>query len=86
MNLRKVRALAGDLWFARGEAYFQEGRVKELIEHNGKHSAIVSGTHGWAEFHEAQLATLDTTLVALHSDVAFGSFIPKLNASALRWQ
>jgi hypothetical protein len=38
LSLRNVRALAGDLWFARGEAYFQEDRVKELIEHNGKRS------------------------------------------------
>jgi len=47
LNLRNVRALAGDLWFARGEAYFQEDRVKELIEHNGKRSAIVSGTRDY---------------------------------------
>jgi uncharacterized Zn finger protein len=47
LNLRNVRALAGDLWFARGEAYFQEDRVKELIEHNGKRSAIVTGTRDY---------------------------------------
>jgi uncharacterized Zn finger protein len=47
LNMRNVRALAGDLWFARGEAYFQEDRVKELIEHNGKRSAIVSGTRDY---------------------------------------
>ena len=46
-NLRNVRALAGDLWFARGEAYFQEDRVRELIEHSGKRSAIVSGTRDY---------------------------------------
>jgi uncharacterized Zn finger protein len=47
LNMRNVRALAGDLWFARGEAYFQEDRVKELIEHNGKRSAIVTGTRDY---------------------------------------
>lgn len=54
LNLRKIRALAGDLWFARGEAYFQHGRVGELSEHDGKLSAIVTGTedyrvHLWLE-------------------------------------
>ncbi|HMG74327.1 MAG TPA: hypothetical protein VK582_12565 [Pyrinomonadaceae bacterium] len=47
LNLRRVRALAGDLWFARGEAYFQEDRVRELIERNGELSAIVSGTRDY---------------------------------------
>src|SRR5205807_6710729 len=47
LNLPKVRALAGDLWFARGEAYFQEGRVRDLTERHGKLSAIVSGTEDY---------------------------------------
>jgi hypothetical protein len=44
LNIRKIRALAGETWFARGEAYFQEGRVAKLSEHNGKLSEIVTGT------------------------------------------
>jgi len=47
LNISTVRALAGDLWFARGEAYFQEGRVTELNEHNGKLNAIVSGAQAY---------------------------------------
>ncbi len=43
-NLRKLRTLAGDVWFARGEAYFEAGRVVELNLHNGKLSARVTGT------------------------------------------
>jgi len=47
LNLRKIRALAGKVWFVRGEAYFQQGRVVELSEHNGKLSAIVTGTEDY---------------------------------------
>jgi uncharacterized Zn finger protein len=47
LNLRQIRALAGDLWFARGEAYYLQGRVAELSEHNGKFSAIVTGTEDY---------------------------------------
>lgn len=42
-----IRALAGELWFARGEAYYQQGRVAELSENNGKLSAIVTGTQDY---------------------------------------
>ena len=47
LNLHKIRALAAELWFARGEAYYQQGRVAELREHNGKLSAIVTGTQDY---------------------------------------
>ncbi len=47
LNISALRALAGDLWFERGEAYFQEGRVTELNEHNGKLNAVVSGTQDY---------------------------------------
>ncbi|MGH9874694.1 MAG: SWIM zinc finger family protein [Pyrinomonadaceae bacterium] len=48
LNIRKPRRLAGDLWFARGEAYFQKGRVSELSEHRGKLAARVKGTRNYA--------------------------------------
>ena len=44
LNIRTLRELAGDLWFARGEAYFQEGRVSALRQHQGKLAARVRGT------------------------------------------
>ena len=44
INFRKIRSLAGDVWFARGEAYFKAGRVFELNVHNSKLSARVTGT------------------------------------------
>src|ERR1700686_2018282 len=47
LNVRKIRALAGEVWFARGEAYFQQGRVGELNELNGKLSTIVTGTQNY---------------------------------------
>ena len=30
LNIRTIRSLAGDVWFARREAYFKAGRVFEL--------------------------------------------------------
>jgi uncharacterized Zn finger protein len=45
LTIRKIRSLAGDLWFARGEAYLEQGRVQDLIEDQGKLSAIVAGSH-----------------------------------------
>ena len=47
LNISTLRALAGELWFARGEDYFEEGRVTELNEHNGKLNAVVSGTQNY---------------------------------------
>ena len=44
LNIRRSRSLAGDVWFARGEAYFKAGRVFELNVHNSKLSARVTGT------------------------------------------
>jgi uncharacterized Zn finger protein len=58
LNLRKIRALAGEVWFARGEAYYQQGRVAELSEYNGKLSAIVTGT----EDYRVRLWTEDSDL------------------------
>jgi len=58
LNLRKIRALAGKVWFARGEAYYQQGRVSELSEHDGKFSAIVTGT----EDYRVRLWTEDNDL------------------------
>jgi uncharacterized Zn finger protein len=45
LTIRRIRSLAGDLWFDRGEAYFEQGRVRDLKEHQGKVTATVAGTH-----------------------------------------
>lgn len=42
-----VRALAGERYFARGEAYFNEGRVRGLTEYKGKVAAKVAGTEDY---------------------------------------
>lgn len=54
LNRQDLRELAGDRSFARGEAYFNEGRVRSLTEYQGELTATVSGTHNyrvklWAE-------------------------------------
>ena len=47
LNIRRIRSLAGETWFARGQAYFQQGHVGELSEHNGKLDVIVTGTEDY---------------------------------------
>ena len=51
---RRLRRLAGERFFGRGEAYFADGAVKSIRPHDGGVKAIVQGTrryrvHLWAE-------------------------------------
>lgn len=43
MDLRQLKSLTTDRFFARGEAYFSEGRVSNLAEHHGMLTATVEG-------------------------------------------
>lgn len=43
MDLLKLKRLCNDRSFARGEAYFNEGRVQSLAEQDGVLTAVVSG-------------------------------------------
>jgi uncharacterized Zn finger protein len=47
LTIRKARSLAGGRWFARGEAYFEQGRVSGLNEQRGKIAAFVEGTQNY---------------------------------------
>ena len=54
LSRRSIRALAGASYFARGEKYFDEGRVQGLTEYRGQVVAKVTGTEDyrvklWAE-------------------------------------
>src|ERR1043165_4156930 len=54
LRRRDIRQLAGERFFARGERYFDEGRVHGLTEYRGQVAAKVSGTEDyriklWAE-------------------------------------
>ena len=42
-----IRSLAGERYYARGEAYFNEGRVRGLTEYRGKVTAKVTGTEDY---------------------------------------
>jgi uncharacterized Zn finger protein len=42
-----ILALAGERYFARGEKYFNEGRVRGLTEYKGKVTAKVAGTEDY---------------------------------------
>src|SRR5258708_13738121 len=43
MDLLQLKRLCSDRSFSRGEAYFSEGRVRSLAEHEGVLTAVVSG-------------------------------------------
>src|SRR5688572_21109817 len=43
INLLELKRLATSRSFARGEAYFKDGRVHGLEAHEGAYTAIVSG-------------------------------------------
>lgn len=54
LSRRDIRQLAGERFFARGERYFDEGRVHGLTEYRGQVAAKVAGTEDyrvklWAE-------------------------------------
>ena len=54
LSVREIRQLAGERFFARGEKYFDEGRVHGLTEYRGQVAAKVAGTEDyrvklWAE-------------------------------------
>jgi uncharacterized Zn finger protein len=47
LSRRRLRELAGERYFARGEAYFDEGRVRALTEYRGRVTAGVAGTEDY---------------------------------------
>jgi uncharacterized Zn finger protein len=54
LSVREIRQLAGERFFARGQKYFDEGRVHGLTEYHGQVVAKVAGAEDyriklWAE-------------------------------------
>ena len=47
MDLFRLKQLSSTRSFARGEAYYNEGRVKDVSEHEGRLEAIVAGQHDY---------------------------------------
>lgn len=45
LNRSVLLALAGERYFERGEGYYRDGRVRDLVEHEGVLVARVLGTH-----------------------------------------
>src|SRR5207253_1262989 len=43
MDVLQLKRICSDRSFARGEVYFNEGRVRSLVEHKGVLTAVVSG-------------------------------------------
>lgn len=48
INLLQLKRLATSRSFARGEAYFKDGRVHDLEAHEGTYTAIVSGQEDYS--------------------------------------
>src|SRR5947207_3875991 len=44
LSILNIRSLAGDRWYARGEAYLQQGRVSDLRADGRRLTANVTGT------------------------------------------
>jgi uncharacterized Zn finger protein len=47
MDVSQLKRLAGDRSFTRGEAYFEEGRVRSLAERKGVLTGIVKGQNDY---------------------------------------
>ena len=47
MDLFRLKQLSSARSFARGEAYYNEGRLKDVSEHEGRLEAIVAGQHDY---------------------------------------
>ncbi len=83
LTLETLRQLAGAKSFVRGEAYFADGQVTDLVEHAGKLSATVQGA-------DEYLVTLFAAGDSLNFDCtcplgADGSFCKHCVAAGLAW-
>ncbi|WP_126286515.1 SWIM zinc finger family protein [Burkholderia stagnalis] len=84
ITLAEIRALADPKSFERGKAYFHDGAVSRLTEHDGELSATVRGTYRYrVEFAVGDDGTLDYACNCPVGDE--GAFCKHAVAVALSW-
>lgn len=84
ITLAEIRALADPKSFERGKAYYHDGAVSRLTEHDGELSATVRGTHRYrVEFAVGDDGTLDYACNCPVGDE--GAFCKHAVAVALSW-
>jgi uncharacterized Zn finger protein len=83
MDLLQLRRLCNDRSFARGEAYFDEGRVCSLVEQDGVLTAVVSGQKDY----RVKLQWVDSEVeYSCNCPVGLdGEFCKHLVAAGLAW-
>jgi uncharacterized Zn finger protein len=83
MDLLQLKRLSNNRSFARGEAYFNEGRVQSLAEHEGVLTAVVSGQQDYRvklQWDDREVDYSCNCPVGLN-----GEFCKHLVAAALAW-
>lgn len=83
LSRREIRQLAGERFFARGEKYFDEGRVHGLTEYRGQVTAKVAGTEDYRVKLWAERGRLDYSCSCPVGDD--GEFCKHCVAVALAW-
>ncbi|MCA1592546.1 MAG: SWIM zinc finger family protein [Acidobacteria bacterium] len=83
MSVREIRQLAGERFFARGEKYFDEGRVHGLTEYRGQVAAKVAGTEDYRVKFWAERGRLGYSCSCPVGDD--GEFCKHCVAAALAW-
>jgi uncharacterized Zn finger protein len=83
MDLLQLKRLCNSRSFARGEAYFNEGRVRNLAEHDGVLTAVVSGQEDYCvklQWDDIEVEYSCNCPVGLD-----GAFCKHLVATGLAW-
>jgi uncharacterized Zn finger protein len=83
LSVREIRQFAGERFFARGEKYFDEGRVHGMTEYRGQVAAKVAGTEDYRVKLWAERAHLNYSCSCPVGDD--GEFCKHCVAVALAW-
>lgn len=83
LNLRNIRTLAGERWFARGEAYLKQGRVSDLSADGYRLTANVTGAETYRVRLSCRSSRIEYSCTCPVGDD--GNFCKHCVAVALAW-